>query len=507
MRRSFMSNGLRRIAFCGSIAAAIAVVALATAATGKQSDSARGDHGDRGGGSGHAGKAGKLGRHGSLSIEKSSFGELEDGTAIDRYTLSNRSMKVAIITYGGIIQELWAPDRRGRQANVTLGFADLEGYTTGDPGYPPGAAPNPAYFGAIIGRYGNRIAGGTFELDGDDLHARRQQRSRTASTAASSGSTSASGMPTPSVEDDSVGLTLTRTSIAGEGCTDTVPPDCTGYPGNLDVEVVYTLDKRNNLEDATTPRRPTRRRSSTSPTTPTGTWRARARGRSTTTGCTLNASGYTPVDETLIPTGEIDPVAGTPFDFTQPHAIGERIREDDEQLMFGRGYDHNWVLDRPAGDTSLIEAAQAARPIQRAHAHDLDDRTGDPVLLGQLPRRDALRHERPGLPAGRRARARDAALSRLAEPAGLPVDPARPGRDVRHDDHLLVLGVPPRPLTGCENRPERGPRARAGRLQARINSSTSSRRATMSASDTRLSRHSRSSGSVLDARTLKCQSS
>jgi aldose 1-epimerase len=269
-------------------------------------------------------------------------------------------MTVKIITYGGIIQELWAPDRRGRTANVTLGFADLAGYTTGAPGYPPGAAPNPAYFGAIIGRYGNRIAEGTFQLDGNTytLDINNDPNSLHGGFL---GFDKQVWDATPSRGRKSVSLTLTRTSVEGEGCTHTIPPDCTGYPGNLDVTVVYTLDKRNNLKmdyTATTDK----------PTVVNLTnhayWNLAGEGTGTIYDhqLTLDASHYTPVDETLIPTGAIDPVAGTPFDFTTPHAIGERIRENHEQLVFGRGYDHNWVLDRPAGDTSMIRAAKLRDP-------------------------------------------------------------------------------------------------------------------------------------------------
>jgi aldose 1-epimerase len=322
MRRSSMSVRRGRIALCVLVAALIPALLL-------------------------PGASAAANRHHSLSVEKSSFGQLEDGTAIDRYTLSNRSMKVSIITYGGIIQELWAPDRRGGLANVTLGFADLAGYTTprGDP-----PTPNPAYFGAIIGRYGNRIGGAQFTLDGT-----------TYQLDVNNGPNSLHGgfmgfdkrvwEAEPFLNRHAAGVRLTRTSPHLEG----------GYPGTLEVEVVYTLDKRNNLKmdyTATTDR----------PTVVNLTnhayWNLSGEGTGTIYDhlLTLNAPGYTPVDDTLIPTGTIDPVAGTPFDFTTPHAIGERIRENDEQLMFGRGYDHNWVLDRPAGDKRLIEAAKLRDP-------------------------------------------------------------------------------------------------------------------------------------------------
>jgi aldose 1-epimerase len=294
-----------------------------------------------------------------LSLTKDSFGTL-NGTPIDRYWLSNGRMKVAIITYGGIIQQLWAPDRRKHLANVTLGFADLAGYTTGAAGYPPGDAPNPAYFGAIIGRYGNRIAHGTFTLDGNTytLDINNDPNSLHGGFL---GFDKRVWNASPIEESNRVGVELTRTSASGEGCTHTVPPNCTGYPGNLDVTVTYTLDRRNRLRidyKATTD----------APTVVNLTnhayWNLSGEGTGTIYDhqLTLNADRYTPDDPTLIPTGAIDPVAGTPFDFRTPHAIGERIRDDNEQLRIGRGYDHNWVLNRAAGSTNLIKAAVLRDP-------------------------------------------------------------------------------------------------------------------------------------------------
>jgi aldose 1-epimerase len=288
-------------------------------------------------------------------ITKESWGTLANGQAVDRYTLSNsKGMSVSIITYGGIIQELRAPDRRGRLANITLGYKDLEGYTVGR-GDPP--VPNPSYFGGIIGRYGNRIADAAFTLDRNEytldanngpnsLHGGDQGFDRFVWDAA------------PFKERGRVGLTLTRTSEEGEGCANP-PDDCTGYPGNLDVEVVYSLDKRDNLRidySATTD----------APTVVNLTnhayWNLTGEGTGTIYDhrLTLNADGFTPVDATLIPTGEIAPVADTPFDFRRPHAIGERIREDDKQLRFGQGYDHNWVLNRSG--SGLSEAARLHDP-------------------------------------------------------------------------------------------------------------------------------------------------
>jgi aldose 1-epimerase len=291
--------------------------------------------------------------HGDVTVTKEPFGSV-DGTPVDRYTLSNGRVTAKILTYGGIIQELWAPDRRGRSANITLGFKDLAGYLS--PAY---IKSNP-YFGAIIGRYGNRIAKGRFTLDGKEysldinnppnsLHGGFEGFNRKVWTATQL----------------SNGVQLTYHSPAGEGCTPTHvppsdPPCSTGYPGNVDTTVTYTLDKGNDLRidyKATTD----------APTvlnlTNHAYWNLAGEGSGTIYGHLLriNADAFTPVDETLIPTGEIRPVAGTPFDFRSFHAVGERIRGNDQQLVFGRGYDHNWVLRSPQ-HAGLNVAAQLVEP-------------------------------------------------------------------------------------------------------------------------------------------------
>ena len=292
--------------------------------------------------------------HGSLSVTKAPFGSV-GGTDVDRYTLSNGSMTVKILSYGGIIQELWAPDRRGRQANVTLGYANLEGYTMprGDP-----PTPNPSYFGGIIGRYGNRIAKGTFKLDGatytldinnppNSLHGGVKGFDRFVWKAEKIDS------------GDVVGVKLTRTSVDGEGCV--THPACTGYPGNLKVEVDYTLGKRNKLAIDYTAKTD---KATVVNLTNHAYWNLSGEGTGTIYDhrLTLNADKYTPVDSTLIPDGTTPDVAGTPFDFRTPHAIGERIREPDQQLMYGQGYDHNWILDRGGRRVSSRPRDSRIRP-------------------------------------------------------------------------------------------------------------------------------------------------
>jgi aldose 1-epimerase len=336
-------------------AAAIALLAagaLAGAALAAGSPAHHPRHGHGGGGGG--------GGRGGVSVTKASFGTLPDGRPVDRYTLRNaRGMSVSILTYGGIIQSLYAPDRRGREANVALGFGDIGGYTSA--AY---IKSNP-YFGAIIGRYGNRIAKGAFTLNGtkylldinndpNTLHGGFEgfnikiwnaQAIRTSRTA---------------------GVKLTYHSPAGEGCT-TDPcknggaGTAAGYPGNLDVEVDYTLDNANQLHIDYTAKSDA---DTVINLTNHNYWNLAGEGSGTIYDhqLQLNANSFTPVDSTLIPTGEIRSVAGTPFDFRGFHAIGERIRGNDQQLVFGRGYDHNWVLNRRPGDTSMLVAARLVDP-------------------------------------------------------------------------------------------------------------------------------------------------
>ena len=264
-----------------------------------------------------------------------------DGKAVDRYTLKNcKQMEVTILTYGGILQSISVPDRDRNVANVTLGFDNLADYVAKSP-----------YFGCITGRYTNRIARGTFTLDGA-THNLPINNPPNSLHGGDKGFDKRVWDAKPIKTSGTVGLELTYTSPAGEQ----------GYPGTLKTKVTYTLTKKNQIVmdyHATTD----------APTivnlTNHAYWNLAGEGTSDIYDhvLELDADRYTPVDETLIPTGAIDPVEGTPLDFTEPTPIGDRIRNDFSQLVIGRGYDHNWVLDRSnPDDTSLILAARVSEP-------------------------------------------------------------------------------------------------------------------------------------------------
>jgi aldose 1-epimerase len=282
-------------------------------------------------------------------IVQSSFGAV-NGTPISKYTLTNKKrMSVAIITYGGIIQSVKVPDRRGHMRDVALGFGNIDGYTSA--AY---IKSNP-YFGATIGRYGNRIANGAFTLNGTTYKLDINNPPNTLH-GGFNGFNTQIWNATPH-SGKTVSLTLSRVSAAGEGGT---TPGTTGYPGNLTVAVTFTLRNDNSLRidyHATTD----------APTVVNLTnhsyWNLHGEGIGTINDqeLQLNASRYTPVDSTLIPTGVLASVKHTPMDFLKFHVIGDRIRDNFQQLVIAKGYDHNWVLNR-GGRTGLVTAARVRDP-------------------------------------------------------------------------------------------------------------------------------------------------
>jgi aldose 1-epimerase len=285
-------------------------------------------------------------------IDKELFGTTGAGQQVDRYTLTNGNVRVRILTLGGILQTIETPDRRGRTANVTLGFSTLAPYETNSP-----------YFGALIGRYGNRIAKGTFTLDGVTYHLPINNPPNSLH-GGDVGFNKRVWAATPVTGRDSVGLRLALTSPDGDQ----------GYPGTLTTEVTYTLTATGGIR---IDYRATTTKATIVNLTNHAYFNLAGEGTSAIYDhrLYLNASRYTPVDPTLIPTGSLDPVAGTPMDFTRPTPIGARIRDGFPQLLIGRGYDHNYVLDRNGSGLSL-----AARVLEPGSGRTLTIYTDQPGI-------------------------------------------------------------------------------------------------------------------------------
>ena len=283
-------------------------------------------------------------------VSRAPFGRTADGKAVEVFTLTNRNgLQVKAITYGGIITSVRVPDRAGALADVVLGFDTLDGYLKGHP-----------YFGSIVGRYGNRIAGGKFTLDGrtftlatnngpNHLHGGKVGFDKVVWSAA----------PAPA-SAGGAGVVLSHTSPDGDE----------GYPGTLRARVTYTLTDRDELvveyqatTDKATPINLTQH----------SYFNLAGGGDILDHDLTIHAGRYTPVDATLIPTGELARVDGTPFDFRKPAKVGARIDAAHEQLKNGLGYDHNFVLDGSPG-----ELRPAARLVDPKSGRTLDVSTTEP---------------------------------------------------------------------------------------------------------------------------------
>ncbi|MGY2132878.1 aldose epimerase family protein [Hymenobacter sp. HD11105] len=275
----------------------------------------------------------------AMTPASTSFGKTTDGTEVLLYTLTNsHGLQAKITNYGGTVTSLIVPDKSGKLGDIVLGFDNVSGYQS------PEYVKSGPYFGALIGRYGNRIKGGKFTLDGKEYK-----------LATNNGPNHLHGgvkgfdkvvwQAQPGSSADGQNLTLTYTSKDGEE----------GYPGNLQVQVVYTLTNDDALRIDYT--------ATTDKATPVNlTNHSYFNLNHGTTKdvlnhqVTLNADRYTVVDAGLIPTGELRPVKGTPFDFTTPHTIGERIGQVEG------GYDHNWVLKTSGNAGGLHEAATVYEP-------------------------------------------------------------------------------------------------------------------------------------------------
>jgi aldose 1-epimerase len=274
---------------------------------------------------------------GKATLARAPFGQLADGRAVEIFTLTSSGMEVRTMPYGAAIVSVRVPDRDGAPADVVLGFDALADYVTKN-----------RYFGVVVGRYGNRIAKGRFTLDG-----------RTYQLATNNGPNHLHGgvkgydtvlwQAEPFERDGRAGVVYRHTSPDGDE----------GYPGTLNVRVTYTIGAASDLTieyEATTDKPTPVNLTQHSYFNLTGGGRGDILGHR----LTIDADRFTPVDATLIPTGALAPVDGTPFDFRRPTTIGARIGADHEQLRFGSGYDHNWVINRRV--PGLVHAARVVDP-------------------------------------------------------------------------------------------------------------------------------------------------
>ena len=273
------------------------------------------------------------------SLTSAPFGTLPNGTAVSEYTMTNANgVVVKFITLGGCITAVDTPDREGHMADIVLGYHSLAGYDS-----------NKTYFGGIIGRYANRIAKGTFTLNGKTYHLPINNGVNSLH-----GGTTGFNLQIWKVTQETV-----PNGVAAR-LTYTGPNGQDGYPGTLKVAVTYTLEDSNALRihyEATTDQ----------PTVVNFTSHdyfnlaGNGSGSALNELVQINADTYTPTDATQIPTGQIVPVAGTPFDFRKLVPIDARIRDNNQQLLLAHGYDHNWVLNKSAPD-ALTYAAEAYDP-------------------------------------------------------------------------------------------------------------------------------------------------
>jgi aldose 1-epimerase len=346
-----------------------------------------------------------------------SFGKATDGTEIQLFTLTNAAgLQATISTYGGTLTSLLVPDKAGKLSDVILGFDNASGYLS-----PEFKKSNP-YFGALIGRYGNRIAKGKFTIEGNAYQVGVNNNGNSLH-GGNVGFNQKIWTAKPGTSADGQTLTLTYLSKDGEE----------GYPGNLTVTVVYTLTAANALRIDYT--------ATTDKATPVNltnhAYFNLALGQSQDVlahQVTIPADRYTVVDDKLIPTGELKPVKGTPFDFTTPHAIGERI-------ALGAEPGH-----RPAQRRHCIRAHH------RPHHGSDHRRARRAVLHWQLPRWQPERQGRRGVWQVRRLLPRNPALSRLAQPAQVSDHHFAAGPNVPHHHQLHVWGAQVA-LNSCQAKP------------------------------------------------------
>ncbi len=294
-----------------------------------------------------------FGGQGKVGVKKEDFGKTASGQAVELYTLTNANgVEVKITTFGGIVTSLKVPDRQGKLDDVVLGFDTLDGYLKGHP-----------YFGCIAGRYANRIAKGRFKLDGKEYQLTVNNGDHHLHGGVS-GFDKAVWNGREVKMKNGAALELTYLSKDGEQ----------GYPGNLSTKVIYTLTDTNELKIdyfATTDKATVVNLTNHAYFNLAG----QGNGDILKHQLQINANRFTPTDETAIPTGVLQSVKGTPFDFTKLEAIGARINQNDEQIKFGKGYDHNFVLQ---GKADILR--QAAKVYEPTTGRQLEIWTTEPGI-------------------------------------------------------------------------------------------------------------------------------
>jgi aldose 1-epimerase len=292
-------------------------------------------------------------------VERSVFGKLSDGREVESCTLKNSNgMEMEVLSFGGIVRRLLVPDRNGLLEDVVMGYDDLDSYERNNP-----------YFGAIIGRFGNRIANARFSLEGNEFNLNANNGPNCLHGA--DGFHQVIWGMEPYTNETEVGVILTYTSPSGE----------MGFPGNLNVRVTYSLDDGDNFKvdyhattDAITVINLTHHSYFNL---------SACKEDILNHDLVINADRFLPVNEHLVPTGQLQAVEGTPFDFRRTKLVGEDISLNHEQLKLGNGYDHNWVLNRESSDLDL-----AATLGHKASGRNMDIYTTEPGIQffsGNLP--------------------------------------------------------------------------------------------------------------------------
>ena len=346
-------------------------------------------------------------------LPEEAFQTTVDGKPVALYTLHAGDITMQVTNYGARVVSLWTPDREGRYEDIVLGYENIGRYidNTGE-----------RFLGAVVGPYANRIAKGRFTLDGAEYTLPLNNN----------GQTLHGGLKgvdrvvwdVVSATDDKLVLHYLH------------PDGQDGFPGNLDIEMTYSLtpDNEFRVDYKATTDKPTVANFSHHPF-----FNLKGEGNGTVLDnvLTINASHTTPVDSVLIPTGQIAPVEGTPFDFREPHAIGERIGADNQQLRNGGGYDHNWVIDRktPSG----IRAGRHGLGTRLGTYHRGAERPARTAgLQRQLLRRQEHRQIRQAAALPRVAGARNTEVPRQPQPRQFPLDGTAPRGDLYAGLHLQV---------------------------------------------------------------------